>query len=218
VRFLALLGGVLVIALLTRFNGCDRASVVGELARSLAATDASVQAMRSEIAAVAVSAQSADARLGQILAAEHRVVYAFDPRRDDHPDGEQLAVLRSYVKAGAEVRVVSRPAIGGSSVDNLACIAAHVDDSGNVYCTGPERPSNLLLPDGRRYQETIRHDGSIFFTHWDATGSNVQGQREMGQWATTWLVRGPIDAPAPAIEAPAHQPPHHPTAEPTPAL
>ena len=197
VRFIALVICGILVAYATRFNGCDRDSIVRAIFKNpqVGQTVDGVSAIQAELASVAASVAATDAKLSQILAMEHRVVYTFDPRREHHPDPTMLELLRALAKAGAEFRVVLQPAIGTGLVENITCVSVRIDESANVTCTGPERPSNLMLPDGRRYQETIRHDGSMFFAHWDASGSNVQGQREMGQWSTVWLARGPLTVP-----------------------
>lgn len=196
-RFGALVLAVLAVALVTRFNACDRRGVVQGVSRELAATEASVGALRGDLATLGSAVATVDSRLVTLQQMEHRVIYRHDPRRQDKPDAIALEALRDLVRAGAELRVVLRPAMGQGEVTNIFCVASRLDENGNVLCTGPERPSNLMLPDGRRYQETIRHDGTLTFAHWDATGGNVQGQREIGQWATVWLARGPLSEPAP---------------------
>ena len=133
-----------------------------------------------------------DGKVGRLLAMEQRVVYAHDPAVLAEPDPATLANLRSLVGRGAEIRVTFRPINGEGPVRATDCAAVTVDENGSVLCNGPIVSANVSLPDGRRYQETIRHDGTVILAHWDANGGNVQGARELARYAVTWLARGPL--------------------------
>lgn len=144
------------------------------------------------VARVGQQVQAVDGKLTRLMAMELRVVYSHDPAVLQEPDPKQLDTLRRLVGEGAVMRVSFRPVNAEGPVRVTDCLAVTVDENGGVLCNGPILAANVSLPDGRRYQETIRHDGTITFAHWDAGGGNVQGSRELARYAVVWLARGPL--------------------------
>ncbi len=153
-----------------------------ELGGAVARVGQQVQAMDSKI----------DGKLNRLMAMELRVVYSHDPAVLSEPDPKRLETLRGLVGQGAEIRVTFRPVNAEGPIRVSDCAAVTVDENGGVLCNGPILAANVSLPDGRRYQETIRHDGTVILAHWDADGGNVQGAKEQARYAVTWLARGPL--------------------------
>ncbi len=144
------------------------------------------------VARVGQQVAAVDGKLNRLMAMELRVVYSHDPTVQAEPDPARLEALRALVAAGAEIRVSFRPVNAEGPLRVTDCVAVTVDENGGVLCAGPILAANVSLPDGRRYQETVRHDGTVIFAHWDAGGGNVQGARELARYAVTWLARGPL--------------------------
>ena len=182
-------------------NLCAQSSIVRGIVGSSALTRLpdDIAGVGRAVAAVAATAerlsqqeQQIDGKLSRILAMETRVVYTHDPSKQMEPDPQSLEQLRGLVLAGAEIRVVHRPVNAEGPVRSVLCADVIVDENGGILCTTPVLAANLTLPDGRRYQETIRHDGTMIYAHWDATGANVQGGKQIGAYVSTWLARGPL--------------------------
>ena len=155
---------------------------IEDLKAAQAALKTELQAMDSKI----------DGKLNRLMAMELRVVYSHDPAVLAEPDPKRLETLRGLVGQGAEIRVTFRPVNAEGPIRVSDCAAVTVDENGGVLCNGPILAANVSLPDGRRYQETIRHDGTVILAHWDADGGNVQGAKEQARYAVTWLARGPL--------------------------
>lgn len=208
VRFGTILLAVFLSALLTRFNGCDKGQIARSILNdpavaSLAPSQARLQADVSRISADLKQSLETQKRMEATLAQVHaqtrslvehsaRVVYRFDPQALAEPDPALLARLVGLVQGGASLQVVHRPSEGSGRAVALDCAAAAVDTNGNVLCQGPVVPANSELPDGRRYQEVLRHDGTLTLAHWNADGSNVQGARELGKRAAIWIAATPM--------------------------
>lgn len=150
-------------------------------------------AIQRGVSAVDTSVKRVDREVARIAAQEPHVVYSYDPGKQSEPPARDLERLRNLVATGASLRVVRRPVGAKGPITNIFCAAAIVDENGSVLCTSEVLPANLVLPDGRRYQETVRHDGTVLFAHWDANGGNVQGNREIARYVVTWLANGPIE-------------------------
>ena len=215
VRFGTILLAIILSALLTRFNGCDKGQIarsilndpaISELAPHHEQLQSSVARLEGQVSALSSSLDKAlqnqkrmQAGLRAIgdqttLLVEHsaRVVYRFDPHAQEEPDPARLGRLQGLVQAGASLQVVHRPAEGSGRSVALDCATAAVDTNGNVLCQGAVVPANSELPDGRRYQEVLRHDGTLTLAHWNADGSNVQGARELGKRAAIWIAATPM--------------------------
>ncbi|MCO4771525.1 MAG: hypothetical protein KDA24_15945 [Deltaproteobacteria bacterium] len=173
-------------------RGVVGADAITRLPSDVAQVKASVEALDSAISRVSSQVVALDGQVKRLTSMEQRVVYTHDPAVSPEPDGAALDVLRNLVAAGAEIRVVHRPEGAKGPVKNFVCANATVDENGSVLCTGPVIAANMSLPDGRRYQETVRHDGTVLLAHWDANGGNVQGSKEIARYAVTFLARGPI--------------------------
>ncbi len=199
IRFVVL---VLIVALVVfTSNMCSQSAtirgVVGDsaitrLPSDVASVKQSVETLTGSIQQVGSQVSAVDREVKRLTGMEQRVVYKHDPALSSEPDGAMLDQLRILVSAGAEIRVVHRPVGAKGPVKNYVCANVTVDENGSVLCTGPVIAANMTLPDGRRYQETIRHDGTVLLSHWDSTGENVQGQKEIARYALTFLARGPL--------------------------
>ncbi len=208
VRFGTILLAILLSALLTRVNGCDK----GQIARSILG-DPSVSSLAPGQKAMQGQLSSISGRVDQVAQAQAaiqagvtsisgqttalvqhsaHVVFEFDPHAQDEPDPAALGRLQGLVQGGAVLSVVHRPAEGSGRSVAMACMSSAVDTNGNVLCQGPVVPANGELPDGRRYQEVLRHDGTLTLAHWNADGSNVQGARELGKRAAVWIAATPM--------------------------
>lgn len=205
-RFGTLLLTIILMSLLTRFNGCDKGGVVQDILNDpsvagLAGQNRAIQsslAKLDQIESVVKANQAAIARVqadttqikGLIDHAPH-AIYRFDPKKQEEVDAAALGRLQAAVQAGAQMSVVHRPAEGAGRTRTLQCATAAVDANDSVLCFGPVLPANSELPDGRRYQEVLRHDGTITLAHWNADGSNVQGARELDKRASVWVAALP---------------------------
>lgn len=154
-------------------------------------------AMKTElggaVSRVGQQVQALDGKVARLMAMELRVVYSHDPALHSEPNPAQIDALRALVGKGASIRVTFRPVNAEGPVRVTDCSAVTVDENGGVLCNGPILAANVSLPDGRRYQETIRHDGTVILAHWDANGGNVQGAKELARYAVTFLARGPLE-------------------------
>jgi hypothetical protein len=195
-RLLQIVGAVLVIALVTRFNGCDRKRVVRDVMKQMAPDIAGISEKLDAIETLDKNTlevlRGVDMRTTALYDTTLRPIYRFDPRKQEKPDALSLNRLREAATAGAELRVVHQAAEGVSELVVIDCITVRVDENGNILCTSPVIPANLSLPDGRAYQETIRQDGTLTYAHWNADGSNVQAGRELGKYTSIWLARLPL--------------------------
>jgi len=199
VRFAVML--LLIFIVVLGANMCSGSAtvrgVVGDasitrLPGDVAQVKTSVESMRGALQNISNQVSGVDGQVRRLTAMEQRVVYSHDPGVTADPDRASLDALRNLVAAGAEIRVVHRPVGAKSPIKNYVCANVTVDENGSVLCTGPVIAANMTLPDGRRYQETVRHDGTVLLSHWDANGGNVQGQKEIARYAVTFLARGPI--------------------------
>jgi hypothetical protein len=173
-------------------RGVIGSDAISRLPGDVAKVDRGVQEVSGAVARISSQVQTLDNQVDRLVAMEHRPVYRHDPGVSAEPDGATLDVLRSLVADGAEVRVVHRPVGAKGPVRTFDCALITVDENGSVLCTGPVVAANLSLPDGRRYQETVRHDGTVTLAHWDSNGGNVQGQKEIARYAVVFLARGPL--------------------------
>ncbi len=202
-RFGTLLLTIIFMSLLTRFNGCDKGHVVQDILNDPSVANLSgqnldaltkLEAIESTVKAnkAAIARVQADTTLikGLIDHAPH-AIYRFDPKKQEEVLAEELGKLQAAVHAGADISVVHRPAEGAGRIMTLQCATTAVDTNDNVLCMGPVLPSNSELPDGRRYQEVLRHDGTLTLAHWNANGANVQGSRELDKRASVWVAALP---------------------------
>lgn len=173
-------------------RGIINDGAITRLPSDVAQVRTDVQTLSGAISRVGSQVQAVDGKVQRLISMEHRVVYTHDPGISPEPDGASLDVLRGLVAAGAEVRVVHRPVGAKGPVRTFDCALITVDENGSVLCTGPVVAANMTLPDGRRYQETVRHDGTVLLAHWDSNGGNVQGQKEVARYAVAFLARGPL--------------------------
>jgi hypothetical protein len=173
-------------------RGIINDGAITRLPSDVAQVRTDVQTLNGAISRVGSQVQAVDGKVQRLISMEHRVVYTHDPGISPEPDGASLDVLRGLVAAGAEVRVVHRPVGAKGPVRTFDCALITVDENGSVLCTGPVVAANMTLPDGRRYQETVRHDGTVLLAHWDRNGGNVQGQKEVARYAVAFLARGPL--------------------------
>lgn len=210
VRFAVMI--VLIAIVVFAASVCSQTAIVGKITGSPALTrlpgdiaqirkdiedlKRSQAAMKTElggaVSRVGQQVQTLDGKVNRLMAMELRVIYAHDPIVHKEPDPAKLEALRKLVGQGAEIRVTFRPVNAEGPVRVTDCAAVTVDENGGVLCNGPILSANVSLPDGRRYQETIRHDGTVILAHWDANGGNVQGAKEIARYAVTWLARGPL--------------------------
>lgn len=216
VRFGTILLAILFAALLTRFNGCDKGQIaqsiltdpaIAELApgqKELKASLSRVQGQVTDLSGKLDTALANQQRMAATLAAVQKdtsalvdhsphVVYTFDPHTQEEPDPAGLGRLQGLVQGGANLSVVHKPAEGSGRSVVLDCVTAAVDTNGNVLCQGAMVSANSELPDGRRYQEVLRHDGTLTLAHWNADGSNVQGARELGKRHSIWIAARPMN-------------------------
>ena len=220
-RFWIFLVAVAVIGFVFRINSCDERQIASsvledpriseliprndDLARRLEALDqlpsvaSKVDQVASKVDGVSskqdqtlAELRATKAMLQQVIDHSWTRTYSYDPSDEEEPSPSTLASLRSAVRGGAEVMVVHGPADGGGRLVSTRCFGLTIDTSENVICMGTVVPANMELPDGRRYQETLRHDGTISFSHWNADGSNVQGATQPEKRESTWYVRRPF--------------------------
>jgi hypothetical protein len=213
-RFWIFLVAVAVIGFAFRINSCDERRIASsvledpriseliprndDLARRLEALD-QLPSMASKVDQVSTrqdqtltELRATKAMLQQVIDHSWTRTYSYDPAKEEEPSAAMLASLLGAVRAGAEVMVVHGPADGGGRLVSTHCFGLTIDTSENVICMGTVVPANMELPDGRRYQETLRHDGTISFSHWNADGSNVQGASQPEKRESTWYVRRPF--------------------------
>jgi len=173
-------------------RGVTGSESITRLPADVARVSRDVETVGESVSRVSSQVKTVENQVKRLTGMEHRVVYTHDPAVSAEPDGGALDVLRGLVSAGAEIRVVHRPAGAKGPVRNFECALITVDENGSVLCTAPVVAANMTLPDGRRYQETVRHDGTVLLAHWDSNGGNVQGQKEVARYAVAFLARGPI--------------------------
>ncbi len=220
-RFWVLVVLIPLAALLTRINACDERQIASsvledpriseliprndDLSRRLEALD-QLPTVLSKIDGVDGKADQLAGKQDQILAElrttrslvqqviEHSWTrtYTFDPASEGEPSPARLGALRAAVRSGAEVMVVHGSVDAGARLVSTRCHSVTIDTSENVLCMGAVVPANLELPDGRRYQETLRHDGTLTFSHWNADGTNVQGGSHGERQRSIWFVRKPF--------------------------
>lgn len=197
-KIAGLLGAIALIGVFTRTNGCDYRAIAEAVVHhpDLDGIKASLTQGQSGMQASLSSIQSLQrehaANTRALLEHAPTVVYRFNPAKEDDPNNGQLRVLRDAVEAGARVRVLHRPARGPGRVAVVDCVYVTVDPNGAILCTSAVSTAATDLPDGRRYQEVIRHDGTLTLSHWASDGTNVQGATMARERDTTWIVERPF--------------------------
>lgn len=220
-RFWVLVVLIPLMALLTRINACDERQIASsvledpriseliprndDLARRLEAldqlptvlskideVDGKVERVSSKQDQTLSELRTTKAMVQQLIEHSWTRTYSYDPSVEEEPQPSTLAGLRTAVRGGAEVMVVHGPVDGGEKLVSTRCQGVTIDTSENVLCMAAVIPANLELPDGRRYQETLRHDGTLTYAHWNADGSNVQGGSDGRRKRSVWYVRRPF--------------------------
>ena len=204
-RILGLLAALLLLNLVTRVNGCDYRGIADAVVHHeemdgirndvrtgnqdiLARLQRLEQAQTAHIASTA----AANGKLDELIGHSSTAIYSFHPKREMEPDRAKLRALQDAIKAGAKVRVTHTAAAGNGRSVTVDCVYTAADENGAVICMSPVLAANTDLADGRRYQEVIRHDGTITMTHWGANGENVQGAKLVQERTTTWMVEMPF--------------------------
>ena len=220
-RFWIFLVAVAVIGFVFRINSCDERQIASsvledpriseliprndDLARRLEAldqlptvlskideVDGKVERVSSKQDQTLSELRTTKAMVQQLIEHSWTRTYSYDPSVEEEPQPSTLAGLRTAVRGGAEVMVVHGPVDGGEKLVSTRCQGVTIDTSENVLCMAAVIPANLELPDGRRYQETLRHDGTLTYAHWNADGSNVQGGSDGRRKRSVWYVRRPF--------------------------
>jgi|GEM_PF-1776977 len=204
-RVAGILGALLLICLVTRINGCDYKGIAdavvhhedldgikADVNNGVTSIEARLERLEQAQQAHIASTAMANGKLDELIGHSSTVVYAFHPKREVEPNKARLRALQDAVRAGAKVRVLHTPAAGNGRTTTVDCVYTAADENGAVICMSPVLAANTDLADGRRYQEVIRHDGTLTMTHWGADGSNVQGAKLVQERATTWMVEMPF--------------------------
>lgn len=199
-RFGVMLAVIVLVGLGTRLNACDYRTIakqvvddpaVGTLRGDVGRVQGTSDAISAKTLELAASLARVEAELADMKAHSHRTVYRFNPHSDKTPDPAQLKTLRAAVQAGSRVRVTHKPAEGVGRTISVECEFVGLDANGNVQCMSGVLAANAELPDGRRYQEILTHNGTRVLAHWNADGTNIQGEREVEKRETHWSVQLP---------------------------
>ncbi len=200
IRFATMLLVIVLVGFGTRLNSCDYRTIAERVIQ-----DPAVGTLKADVGGVAAQAQGLNAgqqRMNSALSDVQRalddlrahaptIIYRYNPDKEKAPNPAQLKALRAAVAAGARISVVHRPAEGIGRTISVECAFVGLDANGNVQCMSAVLAANSELPDGRRYQEILSHDGTRVLAHWNADGSNIQGEREVEKRETHWTAQMP---------------------------
>lgn len=208
IRFAVMLLVIILVGFGTRLNGCDYTTIaerviqdpaVGTLKADVASVGGKVAGVAAQAEGLASGQQRIDGAISalqrsvdDLKAHSPRMIYRYNPDTEKSPNPGQIKALRDAVTAGAKVSVMHRPAEGIGRTIVVECAFVGLDANGNVQCMSAVLAANSELPDGRRYQEILTHDGTRVLAHWNADGSNVQGEREVEKRETHWTVQLPF--------------------------
>lgn len=205
-RIIGLVLTIALIALVTRINGCDmdrmatKVAALDDVANIKQTVVGSSQAIKNKLEGVAgvqnghvASTANANSKLDAIIAHSPTVVFKYNPKSGNEPPTGQLRALTDAVTRGASMRVVHSPSRGPGRTAVVECVFVTVDPNGSVNCIGPVVAASTDIADGRRYQETIRHDGTLTISHWNADGGNVQGATLSRERTTSWIATLPFE-------------------------
>ena len=213
-RFWLMCGLIVLTGFATRIQACDERQIASavledpriseliprndDLARRLEALD-QLEPLKGQIDRLQGSQDRLQSQLSsqqqliqQLIDHSWTKIYTFDPSNDAEPDPGPLTRLRKAVRDGAELLVVHSTADGAGGLVSYPCVEVTIDTNENVLCIATVIPAALSLPDGRRYQSTLRHDGTILFSHWNADGTNIQTSTLLVRRSSAWFVRLPF--------------------------
>ena len=185
----------------TRLNACDYKTIakrvledpsVATLKSDIGGLGGRVDAVAGQVQAVSGAVDTVRRSVDTLVAHAPKTVYRYNPDTEKAPNPAQLQALRDAVTAGALIRVTHKPAEGIGRIISVSCAFVGLDANGNVQCMSAVLAANSELPDGRRYQEILTHDGTRVLAHWNADGTNVQGEREVEKRETHWTVQLPF--------------------------
>ena len=207
-RFGLMLLVIILVGFATRLNACDYRTIakrviedpaVGTLKTDVAGVGGRVDAVAAQARGLSASHEqlaagvaALQASVDTLIAHSPRTIYRYNPDTQKSPDAAQLKALRAAVAAGAKISVTHRPAEGIGRVISVRCAFVGLDANGNVQCMSAVLAANSELPDGRRYQEILTHDGTRVLAHWNADGTNIQGEREVEKRETHWTAELPF--------------------------
>ncbi len=200
IRFGVMLAVIVLVGFATRLNACDYRTIaerviedpaVGTLKGDVAAVSAQADGLAAAQQRISGTTSEIQRAVADLRAHAPTTIYRYNPDKEKAPNPAQLKALRDAVTAGARVSVTHRPAEGIGRTISVTCAFVGLDANGNVQCMSAVLAANSELPDGRRYQEILSHDGTRVLAHWNADGSNIQGEREVEKREVHWTVQLP---------------------------